>query len=719
MLDVHADPFDTELTPEEIAACVGNLYAESLACLTAALDEARDAALAPDPIISFKQWLLDRAELPGIESDIKGKFEPFGYQLAWAEFLEVPGKELYVSMTSARVGKTQLMTFKGLKSIENDRASTLLLQPTEDDAKDYVKSTVDPTIACTPCVADIMGNADAGENEWGTKYTSKGSVLRIRGAFSADTFRRLTVKEGHGDELDAAGWDNGSKSQGDKVDLLRERGRTLPGSRVYLWSTPTTIEHSRIYNWYLLGDRYAYFVPCPHCGEFQTLEFGGRESDYGVKWPKDDPEAAYYVCRHNGCEILEHHKPEMLAGGAWDAQAPGAGGGRARGFHLSSLYSPLGWLSWRDLVSEWHKAITLARAGDTTLLRVFVNTRLAETYEEQGERADAHALQRRAEAYALRTVPWGGLIVTGSTDVQGDRLECYAVAWGRGEEAWLVDRQVFYGDPSIAEGQDGSLWDKVTEWRRTPLLHAGGAELRIQAHAVDSGGHHTQMVYSYARRHAHAHVLAIKGSSTRNGPVLGKPSDVEINHRGQRLKKGTRLWPIGTDTAKTLLSGRLRLERPGSGFMHFSNQLPGEFYEQLTAERLVSKHLRGRVVLEWVCPGGKRNEATDCAVYCIAMAHYLGIHRYTEVHWQRLEQHVRQVALFSGVPAPAPEPADEAPEDKPEVAARDTLAPESREPQAPPTTGALAPPAKQAPAPPAAAQDRRPVRRGGWFPRKW
>lgn len=87
MLDVHADQFDPELTPEEIAACVGDLYAESLACLTAALDEARDAALAPDPVISFKQWLLERAELPGIESDIKGKFEPFGYQLAWAEFL--------------------------------------------------------------------------------------------------------------------------------------------------------------------------------------------------------------------------------------------------------------------------------------------------------------------------------------------------------------------------------------------------------------------------------------------------------------------------------------------------------------------------------------------------------------------------------------------------------------------------------------------------------
>jgi phage terminase large subunit GpA-like protein len=291
------------------------------------------------------------------------------------------------------------------------------------------------------------------------------------------------------------------------------------------------------------------------------------------------------------------------------------------------------------------------REGDNALLRVFINTRLAETYEDQGERTDAHVLARRAEDYPLATVPWGGLLVTQSIDVQGDRLEGASWAWGRGEESWLVDVRVWYGDPAVPEGQPGSLWDQVTEWRRLPLRHSGGAQLLSRACAIDSGGHHTQTVYSYARRHEAEHVLAVKGQSQAGKVIIGKPTPVDINHQGRVLKKGARLWPIGTDTAKALIYSRLRNETPGAGFIHFTKALPGSVYEQITAERRITRYHRGHPRMEWVKPNGKRNEQLDLAVYALAAAYYLGVHRYTDIHWRRLEHTVRQVDLLQ---APLP-----------------------------------------------------------------
>lgn len=666
--------------------------------------------LAPPRRLSVTEWAEANRVLSSRDSA-----EPGPYRVHRTPYAREPqdclsahsSVEEVVLIWGAQTSKTTiLLNWVGYTADVNP-GPMMVTQPTIDMGKRFSRQRLAPLIDESAALrAKVTESRSRDEANTTLLKEFAGGFLAIAGANSAAGLRSMPVRDLAMDEID--GYPLDVDGEGDPCQLAEARQTTFARRKRLKTSTPTFKGLSRVEAAFEGSDRCRFHVPCPHCGEYQALEWGA-DKPHGVKWDRDADgaplvETVRYVCRHNGCEILEHHKPGMLAAGRWVASAPGAAGGRVRGYHLSSLYSPLGWLSWREIVAEWHKAIALARAGDASLLRVFVNTRLAETYEEQGERADAHALQRRAESYALRTVPWGGLIVTGATDVQGDRLECYAVAWGRGEESWLVDRQIFYGDPSIAEGQPGSLWDRVTEWRRTPLLHAGGAELRIQAHAVDSGGHHTQMVYTYARRHAHAQVLAIKGSSKRDGPVLGKPGDVEINHRGQRLKKGTKLWPIGTDTAKTLLSGRLRLERAGGGFMHFSDQLPGEFYEQLTAERLVAKHLRGRTVMLWVCPPGKRNEATDCVVYCTAMAHFLGLPRYTEVHWQRLEQQVRQARLFDDVrvevhadvdESPAPVPKSEAPR-----SSTDTLAPEPREedavsnPEAPTDTAQAAQPVK-------------------------
>ena len=584
----------------------------------------------------------------------------------------------------------------------------MVVQPTIDLAKRFSRQRLSPMVEESPALRrKVRENRSRDDANTTLLKEYPGGFLAIAGANSAAGLRSMPVRDLFLDEID--GYPIDVDGEGDPCQLAEARQTTFARRKRLKTSTPTVEDLSRIEAAYNQGDRCRYHVPCPHCGELQPLDWGAN-AEHGLKWTPDPatgaplPGTIRYVCRAHGCEILEHHKPAMLAAGRWVATAPGAQGGRIRSFQLSSLYSPLGWLSWAELAQEWHEAQTARRNGDISLLRVFINTRLAETFKEQGDSADAHQLARRAESYPLGTIPAAGLVVTQSVDVQGDRLEGLSIAWGRGEESWRVDHRVWHGDPSIPEGEPGSLWTEVTAWRRQPLLHASGLPVNARACAIDTGGHHTQLVYAYARRHAGEHVLAIKGASVGGKPILGKPSDVEVNHQGIKLKRGARLWPIGTDTAKALLYARMRITAPGPGCMHFSQALPATYFEQLTAERLVTRYLKGRPKLEWVKPAGRRNEALDLEVYALAAAHYLGIHRHTELHWQALEHRLRQTDLLSQAQPDPASPAGSSPHEPP----ADTIpTASSSEPQGPQTPNPSAQPPKPAPAAPLPATSPR------------
>jgi hypothetical protein len=165
----------------------------------------------------------------------------------------------------------------------------------------------------------------------------------------------------------------------------------------------------------------------------------------------------------------------------------------------------------------------------------------------------------------------------------------------------------------------------------------------------------------------------VKGESRPGRAILGKPTDQDVNWAGQRLKRGVKLWPIGTDTAKAEIYGRLQTAAPGPGYVHLSRNMPAEIFEQLTSERLVTRYVKGRARLEWVKPAGKRNEALDCAVYALAGAHYVGIDRWREGDWAKWESLVQSRDLFELLaPTPAPAPAftsaqaDEIPTSEPE-----------------------------------------------------
>jgi phage terminase large subunit GpA-like protein len=250
----------------------------------------------------------------------------------------------------------------------------------------------------------------------------------------------------------------------------------------------------------------------------------------------------------------------------------------------------------------------------------------------------------------------GGLMLSASVDVQVDRIETQVKAWGRGEESWLVQYQVIHGDT-----ETDAPWTALDEFLQLTFKHESGVPMRILATAVDSG-FRTQKVYDFCRRRVHRHVLPVKGMSREGKAILGRPTLQDVTHRGETVKNGVALWPVGADTAKARIYARMKITLPGPGCMHWPAGLPDEYFKGLTAERLIKRYHKGYARMSWEKDAGARNEPLDLEVYAYAAALYAGVAR---VNWDKLEATMRSAAgdLFvaaaqEAAPTEPPTPAE-------------------------------------------------------------
>lgn len=634
--------------------------------------EGWSAGWEPPPALLLSEWADEYRQLSRVSSP-----EPGQWRTARVPYLREPMDclspaspvEEVVLMFGTQLGKTESGNNWVGFTIHSDPASMMVVQPTQKVGRKWAKQRFRPMRDEMAILRELV--KDPRSRESGNTADMKefpGGILIIAGANSAADLRSTPIAKLYLDEID--NYPQDVDNEGDPVELAVERTANFARRKILKTSSPTTKGASRIEAAYLGSDQCRYYVPCPHCSEPQPLiwaqlkwedvRYGETErteaDDSGLQV---DVARAWYVCATCGGVIEEHQKTWMLEHGAWVARFPGRRDGKVRGFHLNSLYSPVGWKSWKDCAARFLKAKRLLDSGDATKMKIFVNTVLAETWEEQGDKVRGHELANRAEDYRLREPPAGVLFVTAAVDVQGNRLEVAFKGWGFFQESWALDYAVFWGDPQ-ATGK-GSVWEELDAHLLKPLVLPNGRELYVLATAIDSGGHATQQVYDFCRARTHRRVIAVKGASLPGRPILGKPSDVEVNIRGERFKKAAKLWLVGADTAKHLIYGRLRLTEPGPGFCHFSKELPIEYFEQLTAERLATRYVKGRPRMEWLKPAGKRNEALDLDVYNEACAQLLGLQRMKLADWQRraLEVDPKQLDLMQPKPAEPAEPTAE------------------------------------------------------------
>ncbi len=497
--------------------------------------------------------------------------------------------EAVVVMSSAQVGKTEIINNVVGYHVHLDPSPILLLQPTLEMAETWSKDRFAPMLRDSPALRNLV--RDPRSRDSGNTLLHKrfpGGHITMAGANSPASLASRPIRIVLCDEVDR--YPSSAGTEGDPVSLARKRSTTFWNRKMLLTSTPTIKGASRIEAAYEQSDQRRYHVPCPHCGEYQSLTW------HQVKWESDGghrPETAYYECAQCGAAIYDSDKPTMLAEGIWVAAAPFSG---TAGFHLSELYSP--WVTWPQVVADFLKAKQLPET-----LKTWVNTSLGEAWEETGETVDADLLMNRKESWGTEA-PEEVLIVTAGVDIQGDRVEVEVKGWGKGEESWSLDYKQFFGDPS----QD-ALWLELDAYLARPVKSKTGLSLNIACTCIDSGGHHTQSVYEFCKSRAMRGIFPIKGMNQSGRPIVGRPS------RNNRHK--VRLYPLGVDTAKEVIMSRLRLTEPGPGYCHFPIERDREYFLQLTAEKQVTRFNKGAARREWMKTRA-RNEALDCTVYALA-----------------------------------------------------------------------------------------------------
>ena len=598
--------------------------------------------LLPDPALTVSEWADQHRVLSPRASAEPGRYRtdrtPYMREIVDALSPMHPVRRIVV-MKSAQVGFTEGGNNWIGYVIHHAPGPMLAVQPTVELAKRFSRQRIEPLIAESPALRERVKPArsrDAGNTVLSKEFPA--GLLVITGANSAVGLRSMPARYLFLDEVDA--YPPSADEEGDPVALAEARTRTFSWrSKVLLGSTPTIHGLSRIEREYEATDQRRYFVPCPHCGEMQWLKFER------LRWDKGKPETVHYECASCDGRIEEHHKTAMLEAGEWrptaDPQDPGT-----IGFHISALYSPVGWLSWENIARLWEAATT------DEAKRSFKNSVLGETWVETGEAPDWQRLYERREPWQIGTVPNGGLFLTAGADVQKDRIEVDVWAWGRGLESWLVDHIVIDGGPENAE-----TWDALGHLLSQTWSHAHGAELGLAKLAIDTG-YESPAVYAWARRSGHAQVAPIKGVEgfNRSAPVVG-PTHVDVTEGGRKLRRGARLWTIAVATFKSETYRYLRLAAPTdeeigvgakfpAGYVHLPSGTEAEWLKQLVGEQLVTvKTKRGFSRLEWQ-KLRERNEALDCRVYARAAAWIAGADRWTEAMWRNLEQQVGAPALL-------------------------------------------------------------------------
>lgn len=599
--------------------------------------------LAPDPDFTVSSW----ADAHRFLSQ-KASAEPGRWRTERTPYLRAIMDELspsaptqrVVFMAGAQVGKSECgNNFLGFVA-HHAPGPIMLVQPTVDTAKRFSKQRLAPMIEESPALKGLFSNNESRDSSNTMMMKDfPGGVLIITGANSAAGLRSMPVRYLFLDEIDAYPAD--VDGEGDPIQLAEKRTTTFSRRKIFMSSTPTLKDVSRIEREFNNSDQRRYFVPCPHCGEFQWLKWGN------LKWSNDDPATAEYQCEACGALIPERHKTDMLAAGEWRSGAwrdgkwlahppgsPPIGDGRTVGFHLSTLYSPLGWKSWGELVREFLEA-----KGDASLLKTFVNTVLGETWEDAlAARIGADDLQSRAEFYEPGTLPARALVASAAVDVQDNRLAVSIWGYGRDEEAWLISHEEIFGDPAKEE-----LWRQLDEIIETPVPHELADPVPLAVVTIDSGGHFTNEVYSYVRTRNRRNVLAIKGQSQRGKPAIGKPTKVDFNWKGKTLKHGVEVYPVGTDTIKATIFARLKMNDPENraGYIHFHAATPRDYFDQLTAEKQITRYVKGFPVREWVKKSGARNEALDCKVYSYAGLHWLYTRYNRKTIWDQFERSLK------------------------------------------------------------------------------
>lgn len=640
-----------------------------------------DSLRKPEPI-PLPLWAHRHFYLSAESSLREERWRAWPFQIGLLHCMGDDSIQEFDFFKSARLGYTKCLLASIAYTAEHQRRNQAVWQPTDADSDDFCKTDLEPMLRDVTVMRRVFPR-QLRKSKLNSLKQKKflGSILKLRGGASAGNYRRLTLQKATADELD--GFEQSVEKAGTPDALIRKRTEGATWPKIILGSTGRKKHLSHIERCFNEADvRLRWHITCPHCDADHPLQWGGKDKPYGFKWDAEDPEnTARHLCPHCHGAITQGDYLRLQNAGFWlsecgtyklihgwhDNGEPWArfvlaSDGtpclppRRVGAHAWTAISPM--VLWGTIVREFLNAVAALRTGDSAPMVAWVNETQGETWEEANDKADASALQLRAQAsgYLAKTVPQRALVAAAGVDVQDDRFEIVVWAQGRDAEMWAIDYIVL--DVNPADPRD---WDALYQVLREPYLHASGAWVSLSGAAVDTGGHFTHQAYAFVHKYQDRsktfRLYAIKGSSNEGDPIKARNAKfMDINLKGRVIKKGVKLWMVGTDTARDLFHGRLKLPRsdnqgPTPGYVHFASDLPSSYFKQFENEKRIPVKTQTRTVHRWVHFQG-RNEVPDGTVYALFVFAALGVEDFSDHKWRAIERQLQPTLFDMPVPDP-------------------------------------------------------------------
>jgi phage terminase large subunit GpA-like protein len=343
------------------------------------LDAVREG-FRQEPFLSVSDWAAANRYLTGAES---GKYNPerCPYQVAIQDCFNDPEVREVTWQSAERVGKSTVGANVLGYIIDRAPANVLWVMPTRESVSDFLKDEVEPMLRSSPTLLRKVtaGRTSTGRTNNVRRRTFAGGTMTFVGGGSAAPLAFRTVSVIVMDEVDKF---KNLRGEGDADALVSKRVSTYGTDfKIFRFSKPTVEGESRVNRHFLRGTQSRYFISCPGCGEFQQLG-----------WALLRFEDQCLRCQ--SCDRFFDQDTWQSSPGQWRESVLNT---HHKSFQSSALISPL--IRWEVLIVEFLQAVEALAAGDNSLMMVFENSRLGQTYSGRVEKLEAHELFERREVF--------------------------------------------------------------------------------------------------------------------------------------------------------------------------------------------------------------------------------------------------------------------------------------------------------------------------------
>lgn len=578
-----------------------------------------------------------------------------------------PAKKI-AFMKSAQIGASTGVIENGIGYIISEQPGPIfLLTATQTLSKISAETKIDQMIKSCGLSDYIRPNVIKKKNQrTGDTARSKefsGGMLLMGETGNHKNIRQVSMRYGFIDDFEAA--PRSSVQSGDTMTLIEQRFASYADKmKIFYISTPEVKATSNIEPAFLMGDQRLYFVPCPKCGEYITLEWKtrieGSKELAGIYYKIDDNNrlvegSVGYICQCCGNFFRDGHKYEMNLHGEWRPTAEPSEPNFVS-YHLNALYAAPGMYDWEHYVRQYLNANPVNGDKDIEKEKTFYNLVLGQPYNVKGKSPDITRLSQNTRSYEVGTIPvqlskadGNGeiVLITCACDLNGKeddaRIDYEVVAWSQTGASYSID----HGSIGTFIPKENSLKKRVDRQRWSYEYYAQNSvwpvflEILRKEYPTDDGhdhtmkimisgvdcGYHTMYAYDFIDKSEGngVWVLGLKGKNTERFRTVGLDTPIF-----REAKERDNLYLVEVNQIKDELVPIMNLrwnEREGVAqpidFMNFPTPSKGKytyksFFSHFEAEeKRLKKNSSGQVIgMMWE----KKNSAVmnhhfDVSVY--------------------------------------------------------------------------------------------------------